>query len=237
MSHLEPGGLSLELTDADGGRGVAYLYISEGELVIKGSAAGTTVNVFGENNQVTMTGGSLVMAEGAELDLAGRGNMITMLGEGELHASDRGQRVEVYGDNNQAWVNGSTVTEHGTADIDLYGTANSLRATSQRPDQLLREQVVFDRFAKLMDSVWDAYEDQRDDTLSQLWRDFRQPAMPLADGVASVDPLWNADSVQSQDAQPWLTANASSPLTSRPLIAAAGSSSTSGSSGSSGLFS
>ncbi len=46
-----------------------------------------------------------------------------------------------------------------------------------------------------------------------------------------------SEGVQSQGAQAWLAGNASSPLTSRPLIAASGSSSTSGSSGSSSLFS
>lgn len=45
MSHLEPGGLSLELTDADGGRGVAYLYISEGELVINAQEGANLVIV------------------------------------------------------------------------------------------------------------------------------------------------------------------------------------------------
>ncbi len=209
----------------------------EGELVIKGNAAGTTVNVFGENNQVTMTGGSVMMAEGADLDLAGRNNTITMLGDGELHASDRGQRVQVYGDNNQAWVNGSTVTEHGTADIDLYGTGNALRATSQRPGQVRYEEMSYHEYQQLMDIVWAQYEIRKDDTLSQRWRDFRQPALSLDDGMGFVDPLWNSEGVQSQGAQAWLTGNASSPLTSRPLIAASGSSSTSGSSGSSSLFS
>ena len=34
VSTLADDGLSLELVDADGGRGVAYLHISEGQLVV-----------------------------------------------------------------------------------------------------------------------------------------------------------------------------------------------------------
>lgn len=45
MSSIEPDDLSLELTDADGGRGVAYLYISEGQLVINAQQGSNLVIV------------------------------------------------------------------------------------------------------------------------------------------------------------------------------------------------
>jgi hypothetical protein len=34
MSQIGPDGLSMELTDADGDKSVAYLYVSEGQLVV-----------------------------------------------------------------------------------------------------------------------------------------------------------------------------------------------------------
>lgn len=45
MSHLEADGASLELTDAEGGRGVAYLYLSEGQLIINAQEGANLVVV------------------------------------------------------------------------------------------------------------------------------------------------------------------------------------------------
>lgn len=217
------------------GRNDKIVLAGESELVIKGNASGTTVNVFGENNQVTMTGGSLMMAEGAELDLAGRSNTITMLGNGELHASDRGQRVEVYGDDNQAWLTSSTVTEHGSADTDLHGSGNALRAGASRPDQVRRDEIAFDRLQDLTETFWDEYRRELDRIHSESWRDLpKLPTSPLTEALAPADTPWSSADALAQGSPTWLTAGAVSLLNPRPLLTSSGSS---GSYGSSGLLS
>ncbi len=247
-------GAELQLT----GRNDRVVLAGENELVVKGSAAGMSVNVFGEDNQVTMTGGSIMMAEGAELDLAGRSNAITMLGDNELHASDRGQRVEVYGDDNQAWVNGSTVTEHGTADVDLSGTGNSLRATSSRPDQVQREALAYDRHQTTIEHLFEEFKAALNVSVDQYWRDLPAPKPEpwLIEAQAAMDAASNTGGVFSDyhlpAPSPWLSgssgsfgsavsagnfeslnlsARATDPLNYRPLIATPGPVSPSGSSG------
>ena len=224
-------GAELQLT----GRNDKVVMGGEAELVIKGSAAGTTVNVFGENNQVTMTGGSLMMAEGAELDLYGRSNAITMLGDNELTAHDRGQRVEVYGEDNQASVTGSIITEHGGAEVDLHGTGNSVKVT--RLSQWKMEALGHDRNLVAMEIMWENFRDALESTANQTWRGLPDPVASPTDGLAPVEALWNTDSAHAQDS--WMTSGmsngmttaANNPLASRPLIAAPNSS------GASSLFS
>ncbi len=217
------------------GKNDKILIANEGELLMKGSAAGSSVTVFGENNQVTMTGGALMMAEGAELDLAGRSNTVTMLGDGELHSRDRGQRVEVYGDDNRAWLNGSSVIEHGAGDIDLFGTANSLKNASSRPDQQLREELAYDHMRELVHTFWDDYYKQQDKVLSQDWRDLPQPAS-LSDAVMPVDTLWNSDGGLTQGLTRWMNPDSGSLLTSRLLINTINSAGSPTSVGASSLF-
>lgn len=228
------------------GRNDRVVMAGDNELVVKGSAAGISVNVFGEDNQVTMTGGSIMMAEGAELDLAGRSNAITMLGDNELHASDRGQRVDVYGDDNQAWLNGSTVTEHGTADVDLTGTGNSLRATSSRPDQLQREALAHERHQQMIAKLFEEFKEALSTREEETWRELPAPEPWFTEGMAILEAAWNREGLVSQNppsASPWLSDSVGSagsmnlsasifdPLNPRPLIAAPSPFSASGSSG------
>jgi hypothetical protein len=207
-------GAELELT----GRNDKIVMAGEGELVVKGSAAGTVVNVFGENNQVTMAGGAITMAEGAELDLAGRSNSITMLGEGELRSRDRGQRVDVYGDDNQGLLNGSTLVEHGSADIDVSGSGNALRATSSRADQIQREAQAYQRQLTAMDGFWDIYETLLEDSLIQVWRDLPSAPASLPQAFAPGEAPVSDDAASMQDTPPWFAVNGSNLLGSRPVI-------------------
>ena len=220
-------GAELELT----GQNDKVVMAGENELVIKGSAAGTTVSVFGEDNQVRMTGGSVMMATGAALDLSGRSNTVTMLGDGELTAHERGQRVEVYGEGNEAWVEGSSVSKHGAADLDLHGKGNTLKATSSRPDQLKREALAYERNVLSMDALWERFNAALESDLAQPWRDL--PESVAADPFAWVPdtlapltqltpsaPLWNTDGVRAEEPLSLMTTAMANPLNSRPLIAA-----------------
>lgn len=198
-------GAELDLT----GRNDKVVMAGDNELVIKGSAAGTTVGVFGQNNQVKMTGGSLTMAQGAALDLSGRTNTVTMLGDNELTAHERGQRVEVYGEDNEAWVDGSTVTRHGPADIDLHGTGDSLKQT--RPNQWTMDALAYDTQLVAMDTLWQQWRHGAENLADQSWRDL----------PASAEPLWGNDSMHAQEPFPLIIPGISNPLTTRPLIYAA----------------
>ncbi|MEY4717973.1 MAG: hypothetical protein RL563_591 [Pseudomonadota bacterium] len=207
-------GAELQLT----GRNDKIVMAGEGELVVKGSAAGTVVNVFGQNNQVTMTGGAITMAAGAELDLAGRSNTITMLGEGELLARDRGQRVEVYGDDNQAWINGSTLTTHGNADIDIFGSGNALRATSLRADQIQREDRAYQRQLSAMDAIMDIYDTLLQESLINVSPELPSEPRSLPSAFAPGEAPVSFEASSMQDTQPWFAVNPSNSLGSRPLI-------------------
>jgi hypothetical protein len=210
-------GAELQLT----GRNDKVVMEGDNELLIKGSAAGTTVSVFGQSNQVQMTGGSLMMAEGAALDLSGRSNTITMLGDNDLTAHDRGQRVEVYGQDNQAWVNGSAITEHGSAEIDLYGTGNSLKET--RLSQWKMESLGYDRHLIAMEILWEQLREGLESCADQSWRGLPDSttSTPLGlAGLAPVEAMWNADGVRSLDPIPSISTTIANPLNARPLIAA-----------------
>lgn len=54
MSHIEPDGLSVELTDSDGGKGVAFLYVSEGQLVVNAQQGSNLVVVKTEPGTVEL---------------------------------------------------------------------------------------------------------------------------------------------------------------------------------------
>ncbi|MEK0427606.1 MAG: hypothetical protein RL001_133, partial [Pseudomonadota bacterium] len=161
------------------------------------------------------------MAEGAALDLSGRSNTITMLGDNDLTAHDRGQRVEVYGQDNEAWVNGSSITEHGSADIDLHGTGNSLKET--RLSQWKMEALGYDRHLIAMEVMWEQLRDGLESCADQSWRGLPESTTSTPVGLAGLAPveaLWNTDSVRSQDPMPSITMAMSNPLNARPLIAA-----------------
>lgn len=205
-----------------GGKNNQIVMAGDDELVLKDSGAGTTVNVFGEDNKLTMAGGAIKMASGSELDLAGRSNTVTMLGDADLLARDKGQRLEVYGDDNHATVSGSTIIEHGLAEIDIDGLANTLRYTPTRADLLQKELDNYLGSTQLVQTVWTKYEQLADSSVAQPWRGLQpevfgnelQPAM-FDDGAGSGAPSGNLGST--------LFGSAAGGLQARPLIPSAAS--------------
>lgn len=208
-------GAELQLT----GKNDQIVMAGEGELVLKGSAAGSTVNVYGDGNQVNMTGGAIKMDEGASLDLSGRNNTITMLGDGDLTARDKGQRLEVYGDGNHAAVNGSTIIEHGLADMDVDGNTNSVRTTLQRPDLLKKELDSEIKNEQLMDTLWDKYQKLADVSIAQQWRELMPNPLSSLPEAAIYDTGLD-DSLRSNNPLPILS-GANNGLIPQSLIASA----------------
>ena len=158
------------------------------------------------------------MAEGSSLDLAGRGNAITMLGDSDLEASDKGQRVEVYGNDNHVAVNGSTVIEHGLADADIDGSLNTVRNTPVRPDLLKKELESEAKTEQLMNTLWDQYEKISSVSISQQWRQLQPDPLPSELAPAIYDNGLNNNSFSSISTS--LLAAGNNGLTPQPLLAA-----------------
>ena len=202
-------GAALQLT----GQNDKVVMAGDAKFVLKGSATGDIVNVFGEDNQVTMAGGTVRMAKDSALEVSGGSNAIAMLGDGDLRARDKGQRVEVYGDGNHAFINGSTITKHGTATITVEGTADTVRATANRADQILKEQQTLASTLKSMGAIWDSYDQLVDVSLSQEWRELEpEPVASAATNFIGASAVFGADaaSPEAMNALVGLVANASS---------------------------
>ena len=202
-------GAALQLT----GQNDKVVMAGDAKFVLKGSATGDIVNVFGEDNQVTMAGGTVRMAKDSALEVSGGSNAITMLGDGDLRARDKGQRVEVYGDGNHAVINGSTITKHGTTTITVEGTADTVRATANRADQILKEQQTLASTLKSMGAIWDSYDQLVDVSLSQEWRELEpEPVASAATNFIGASAVFGADaaSPEAMNALVGLVANASS---------------------------
>lgn len=174
-----------------------------------------------------MTGGAIKMAEDSELDLAGKNNTVTMLGDADLLARDKGQRLEVYGDDNHASISGSTIVEHGLADIDIDGKANTLRSTPTRPDLMQKELNSYQTSLQLMDSLWDRYDQLINISVNQEWRDLQSNRLQdtLHPEVFSSALLGDAKAADitgltssGTTLGPILTSTAASGLQTRPLI-------------------
>ncbi len=123
------------------------------QLDILGSASKMKVSVFGEDNQLSMAGGSVVLDEGAELSLTGAKNKVTMLGDNELTMTGAGNRVDVFDDNNLINASRATIIEHSGADAEVSGSGNLLRSMSETAAQQAADVRAEDAFEQHVSSI------------------------------------------------------------------------------------
>jgi len=125
----------------------------DADLTMKSSGAGSTIYVFGDDNQLSSNSANVVLAEGAGLNLKGSGDKLSLLGDAELHASDTGHVIDGYGTGNEVTANRSTVNEHAFADVDLSGTSNILKVTPDNSNSAPQELAAQKALEQLLDKA------------------------------------------------------------------------------------
>ncbi len=158
-------------------------------LVMLSSAKDSTINVFGDGNQLTASKATINLAEGAELDLTGSGSKITLAGEATLEVNGTGHAIDVYGTGNELQVDRSTIHRHGLSDLELSGTGNKLKVTKDNSPLVQKEAVVPARIEQVLQQAWDRYEHTVDQMLGD---DLSLPASEQEEatvlvGISTVD--------------------------------------------------
>lgn len=126
----------------------------DASLTVIGTAGKMKVSVFGGDNQLTMSGGSVVLDEHAELALNGTRNTLTMLGDGELSVAGSGNRIDVFDDGNLITANKTAITEHAGADASVLGASNSIRSVSGSGAQRAADLRAEDLAQGQLDTIW-----------------------------------------------------------------------------------
>ncbi len=127
-------------------------------LVMLSSAKDSSINVFGEGNQLAASKATINLAEGAELDLTGSGSKITLTGDAMLEVTGTGHVIDVYGTGNELQVDRSTIHRHGLSDMELRGVGNKLKVTQDNSPLIRKEAVALDRIEQVLQQAWTRYE-------------------------------------------------------------------------------
>lgn len=151
----------------------------DASLTMTSNAKGSTIHVFGQNNQLTASKATIQLDEGAGLALNGSGSKITLTGDADFTGSGAGHVVEVYGTDNQVNVSQSNIYEHARADVVLTGLGNKLKVTQENSLAVRQEIQVLGQTERTLQQAWDRYQQMAD---ARLDKDEAVPviAEPLA---------------------------------------------------------
>lgn len=138
-------------------------------LVMLSGAKDSTINVFGQGNQLTANKAIISFFEGAGLELTGSGSKITLTGEATLGATGTGHVIDVYGTGNDVDVDRSKIYEHGLADLELTGAGNTLKVTRDNSPAVVMESLALGHTERLLQQAWDRYEQTIDRVLAADW--------------------------------------------------------------------
>lgn len=158
-------GAELTLT---GGKQQVVL-VGDATLVMLSGAKDSTINVFGQGNQLTANKAIISFFEGAGLELTGSGSKITLTGEATLGATGTGHVIDVYGTGNDVDVDRSKIYEHGLADLELTGAGNTLKVTRDNSPAVVMESLALGHTERLLQQAWDRYEQTIDRVLAADW--------------------------------------------------------------------
>lgn len=185
----------------------AFVSVSEGELALTGTkhqvvlagdaslvmlsnAKTSTVHVFGDDNALTASKATVYLAEGAELDLAGTGNKVTLTGEAALDAEGSAHVIDVYGSGNVVQVNLSTIYERGLADVALSGSGNTLKVTKDNSPMVPVEQAALDVAEQLLQAAWAGHEQVVDAGFSPERHLTDDPVVAELTGTSTASAGW-----------------------------------------------
>ncbi len=130
----------------------------EASVVMTSSAKTSIINVFGKDNELTANKATIYVAKGAELDLAGTGDKVTLTGNDTLDADGSAHVIDVYGSRNKVQIDLSTVYERGLADLTLSGAGNTLKVTKDNSAEVPWEQIILGHAERTLQEAWSKYE-------------------------------------------------------------------------------
>ncbi len=130
----------------------------DASLVMATIAKTSVVHVFGDDNELTANKATVYLARGAELDLAGTGDKVTLTGDGTLDAEGSAYVIDVYGISNAVTIDLSVVNERGLADLTLSGDGNTLKITKDNSPLVTSEQLVLGYAEWLLQAAWIRHE-------------------------------------------------------------------------------
>lgn len=134
----------------------------EASVVMTSSAKTSIINVFGKDNELTANKATIYVAKGAELDLAGTGDKVTLTGNDTLDADGSAHVIDVYGSRNKVQIDLSTVYERGLADLTLSGAGNTLKVTKDNSAEVPWEQIILGYAGRTLQEAWSKYEQAAD---------------------------------------------------------------------------